>query len=162
AKYEVTRQGSKWLEGRIKELRDQVSAAEKAVLDYKAKNKIVETGNGRLITEQRLTDLNSQVTIARAKTSEARSRLDRIQTALADSGDLTVINATINEGAASQLIMKLRTQYLELTAREAEWSEKYGRNHLATVNVRNTMRGIRTQILAELQRLRAAYKSDYE
>lgn len=161
AKYQVTREGSKWLENRIKELRDQVSAAEKAVIDYKAKNKIVDAGNGRLMTEQQLTDLNSQLAIARAKTLELRARLDRINAALNDSADTTPINATASEGISNQLIMKLRTQYLELAAREAEWSEKYGRNHLAVVNLRNDMRGIRASILDELQRLRGAYKSDY-
>jgi polysaccharide biosynthesis transport protein len=162
AKYQITREGSKWLEGRIKEVRDQVSAAEKAVIDYKAMNKIVDAGNGRLMTEQQLTDLNSQLTIARAKTSEMRARLDRINAALNDSADMTLVNATAGEGLSDQLITKLRTQYLELAAREAELSEKYGRNHLAAVNVRNDMRRIRDSILAELQRLQEAYKSDYE
>ncbi len=162
AKYQVTREGSKWLEGRIKELRDQVSAAEKAIIDYKAKNKIVDAGNGRLMTEQQLTDLNSQLTIARARTSERRARLDRVNAALSDSADMTPINATTSEGISDQVIMKLRTQYLELAAREAEWSEKYGSNHLAVVNLRNDMRNIRASILGELQRLRGAYQSDYE
>src|SRR5262245_55946645 len=140
AKYEVTREGSKWLEGRIRELRDQVSAAEKAVNDYKARNNIVETGKGRLITEQQLSDLNTQLSIARAKTSEMRARLDRMNEMLNDPNDAAVINATINDGN-NPLITKLRTQYLELAAREVDWSEKYGRNHLAAVNARNTMRG---------------------
>ena len=56
AKYEVTRQGTKFLERRIGELRDQVSAAEKAVIDYKAEHKIVDAGNGRLTTDQQATD----------------------------------------------------------------------------------------------------------
>lgn len=162
AKYQVTREGSKWLEGRIKELRDQVSAAEKAIIDYKAKNKIVDAGNGRLMTEQHQTDLNSQLAIARAKTSEMRARLDRVNAALNDSADTAPINATASEGISSELILKLRTQYLELAAREAEWAEKYGRNHLAVVNVRNEMRNIQASVLDELQRLRGAYKSDYE
>jgi len=56
----------------------------------------------------------------------------------------------------------LRTQYLDLTTREAELSEKYGNDHLAVVSVRDNMRRIRASILNELQRLREAYKSDYE
>src|SRR5262249_49025137 len=124
--------------------------------------KIVDAGNGRLMTEQQLTDLNAQLTIARAKTSEMRARLDGINVALNDSADIAVINATASDGLNNQLTTKLRTQYLELAAREAEWSEKYGRNHLAAVNARNSMRGIRASILAELQRLRSAYKNDYE
>ena len=162
-KYEITREGSKWLERRIKELRDQVSAAEKAVIDYKTEHKIVDAGNGRLITDQQLTDLNNQLTVARAKTSEMRARLVRISAALNDPADMGLINATASDALSNNpLITKLRTQYLDLAAREAEWSEKYGREHLAVVGVRNNMRGIRASMLDELQRLREAYKSDYE
>src|SRR5262249_52525560 len=76
--------------------------------------------------------------------------------------DAKLLAATASEGVSSQVIAKLRTQYLDLTAREAEWSEKYGPNHLAVVNLRNNMRGIRTSMRDELQRLREAYKGDYE
>jgi succinoglycan biosynthesis transport protein ExoP len=161
-KYEVTRQGSKWLEGRIRELRDQVSAAEKAVIDYKAQHKIVDAGNGRAITEQQLTDLNNRLTAARTKTSEMRARLDRINTALNNPAGTNVIIATANEALSNQLISKLRTQYLDLAAREAEWSEKYGSNHLAAANLRDNMRRVLASMLNELQRLREVYKSDYE
>jgi succinoglycan biosynthesis transport protein ExoP len=162
AKYEITREGSKWLEGRIEELRDQVSAAEKAVIDYKAEHQIVDAGNGRLITEQQLTDLNNELTVARAKTLEMRGRVDRVNEGLNDPADMGPINATASEALSNQVIVKLRAQYLDLAAREAEWSEKYGRTHLAVVNLRNTMRRIRASVLDELQRIRESYKSDYE
>ena len=45
---------------------------------------------------------------------------------------------------------------------KSEWSTKYGRDHLATVNLRNQMREIRTSIFDELKRLGETYKSDYE
>lgn len=162
AKYEITREGSKWLEGRIKELHDQVFAAQKAVIDYKAEHQIVDAGNGRLITEQQLTDLNNQLTVARAKTSEMRIRLDLINAAFSDPAETNLINATANEALSNQLIMKLRTEYIDLAAREADWSAKYGRNHLAVVTIRESMHGIRSSILNELQRVRESYNSDFE
>ena len=162
AKYEVTREGSKWLESRITELRDQVSTAEKAVIDYKTAHNIVDDGNGRLIIQQRLTDLNNQLTAARTKTSQMRARLDRINAALNDPNDKDLINATASDALSDQLIVRLRTQYLDLASRETEWSEKYGRDHLAVVGLRSNMRAIRASILDELRRLRAASNSDYE
>jgi succinoglycan biosynthesis transport protein ExoP len=51
---------------------------------------------------------------------------------------------------------------LELAARETEWSQRYGRDHLAVVGLRNNMQGIRASILDELRRLREACRSDYE
>lgn len=160
--YEVTREGSKWLEGRIKELRDQVSDSRKAVIDYKVNHEMVDAGNGRLIVDQALTDLNNQLTVARAKTSGMRARLDRINAALNDPAEAGLIDATASEELSNPLIMKLRTQYLDFAAREADWSEKYGYNHMQVVNLRDNMRGIRNSILDELKRLREAYAGDYE
>ena len=91
-----------------------------------------------------------------------RARLDRIKAALSDPAEAALINATASDELSNQLITKLRTQYLDLAAREADWSEKYGRNHLQVTNLRDNMRGLRASIFDELQRLREAYKGDYE
>ncbi len=67
AKDQATRRASAWLQDRIGELRNQATLAERAVVDFKAKNNIVNTGGsgGRLVTEQQVSELNSQV-VARA------------------------------------------------------------------------------------------------
>ena len=64
------------------ELRDQASAAERAVVAFKNKNGMVDTG-GRTINEQQLAELNSELVLARSKTGEAKSKLDRVQAVLA-------------------------------------------------------------------------------
>ena len=46
SKYQATRRASVWLQDRIKELRQQASDADRAVLEYKEKNKIVAVGGG--------------------------------------------------------------------------------------------------------------------
>ena len=58
AKYQTTRRAAIWLQERLKELREQSTIAERAVVDFKAKNNIVDTG-GRLMNEQQLAELNS-------------------------------------------------------------------------------------------------------
>jgi succinoglycan biosynthesis transport protein ExoP len=60
------------------------------------------------------------------------------------------------------VVSKLRSQYLELSAREADWSARYGRNHLAAVDLRNRMREIQRSVGVELRRTAETYKSDYE
>lgn len=161
-KYHATRQGSTYLEGRIKELREQVESTQKAVNDYKAQNSIVDAGNGRLVTDQQVSDLNSQLAAARAKTSEARARLDRVNAVLSDNSDASIVGAAASDIFTSELITRMRTQYLEAATRHSEWSEKYGRNHLAAVNLRNTMRAARDVIRSELERHQRSYKKDYE
>jgi succinoglycan biosynthesis transport protein ExoP len=161
AKYKATKRATSWLQDRIKELREQASAAERAVVNFKAQNNIVESG-GRLMNEQQLAELNSQLVVAKTQVSEAKARLDRIEAVLlADNPDSTV-DGTVTDTLNSQVVSKLRSQYLDLATREADWSARYGRNHLAAVNLRNQMQSIRNSIMDELRRLGESYKSDLE
>ena len=83
ARYQTIRAATAWLQDRLNELQGQAVAAERTVVDYKTKNNIVDTG-GRLINEQELAELNTELIRARAATAEAQARLDRITQALRD------------------------------------------------------------------------------
>jgi succinoglycan biosynthesis transport protein ExoP len=159
SKYRAARRASVWLQERIAELRGQAANAERAVVDFKTKNNIVDTG-GRLMNEQQLTELNSQLLLVRAQTAEARARLDRIE-GIARSAESDP-EATVTDTLRNEVITKLRQQYLDLANREADWSARYGSSHLAAVNLRNQMREIRRSIVDELRRIAETYKSDYE
>jgi polysaccharide biosynthesis transport protein len=157
AKYQTTRRASVWLQDRIRELRDQASSAEAAVVTFKAKNNIVETG-GRLTTEQQLAEVNSQIVQARATTAEAKARMDRID----DIIRAEIPDATVADTLKSEVITKLRQQYLDAAAKESEWSAKYGPNHLAATNLRIQMQQTKHAIIDELKRIAQTYRSDYE
>ena len=168
AKYQTTRRATAWLQDRINELKAEAASADRTVLEFREKNNIVDFGgtsatagsgaSGRLIGEQQLFELNSQLSTARAATSEAKARLERIeQVRKMDVGEAAVADTLRNE-----IITRLRNQYLDLSAHEANWSARYGPDHLAAVNLRNQMEELRRNIGAELGRIAASYQSDYE
>jgi polysaccharide biosynthesis transport protein len=163
AKYQASKRAAGWLQDRMKELRAQASAAERAVVDFKAKNNIVDTG-GRLLNEQQLAETNSALTIARAQTAEAQARYDRLASILKDENRDSLVNdiATVTDSLRNDVITRLRQQYLDIAAREADWAKRYGNQHLAVVNLRNQMREIRKSIGDELRRIGETYKSDLE
>jgi succinoglycan biosynthesis transport protein ExoP len=114
AKYEASRRASAWLQDRIKSLREDALAAEQAIVVFKQNNNIVESG-GKLMNEQQMSEVNSQLILAHAATAEAKARLDRIQQVMSqDIPDSSLIDAL-----KSQVIIKLREQYLELAGKEA-------------------------------------------
>ena len=164
AKFKSARLAGSWLRDRLKELREQASTAERAVVEFKVQNNIVSTGgtDKRLVGEQQVTELNSQLVIARAQVSEASARLERIQAVLRANSPNATVDATVTDTLKDDVIIKLRSQYLTLAEREADWAKRYGSNHLAVVNVRNQMNEIRNSILDELRRIAESYKSDYE
>lgn len=157
AKYQATRRASVWLQDRIKELRTQASAAQRAVVAFKEQNNIVDTG-GRLMTDQQVAEVNSQLILARAATAEAKARLDRINDIMRQE----IPDASVADALKNDTIIKLRGQYVDLAAKAAEWAGRYGANHLAVIRLRAQMLEIRRNISDELSRIQQAYQSDYD
>src|SRR6516165_3586174 len=99
----------------ISDARKQATDADRAVLDYKEKNKIVSvggtsSGGPRLLGEQQLEDLNTQLGTARAAAEDAKAKLERIS----DVMQKDVPDATVTDSLKSDVINKLRNQYLEI------------------------------------------------
>lgn len=157
AKYQATRRASVWLQDRIKELRTQASAAQKAVVDFKTANNIVDAG-GRLMNEQQLAEVNSQLIMAHAATAEAKARLDRMN----EIQKQDVPDANVADALKNDTIVKLRGQYVDMASKESIWAMKYGSDHLAAVNLRRQMAEIKKNIQDELKRIQESYKSEYD
>ena len=160
-KYEPTKRATQWLQGRIEEIHQKQALAERAVVDFKKQNNMITT-DGKLVNEQEIAELNSQLVVAHKQTSEAKARLDRIDAVIRDDGLDTKTGPTVTDTLNNPIITQLRTRYLETINKEANWSRKYGANHLAVVNLREQIRDIRGSILEELKRLRGSYLSNYE
>jgi succinoglycan biosynthesis transport protein ExoP len=161
ARFQAIRQASDWLQERYQALREQALTADRAVVEYKADNNIITAG-GKLINDQQLTEINARLSGARARKAEAESRLTQIESVLKLQETSGTVDATVSDALANPIITKLRSQYLDLINREADWSTRFGRNHLAVVNLRNQARDIRTSIHEELRRIAETYRSDLE
>ena len=145
AKYQSTRRASAWLQDRLNSLGAEAAAATQAVVDFKQKNNMIESG-GKLMNEQQMSEVNSQLILARAATAEAKARLDRIMQVMSED----IPDPSVADALKSVVVIKLREQYLELAGREAMWSKKYGPDHSATVSLRNQMLQTRHEIADEM------------
>jgi len=165
AKFDASRAATAWLQDRLTELGRQALTAERALNAFKSQNNIVAAG-GKLMDEQQVTELNSRLVAARAQTSEALARLNQLETILAsnsaDSASIGSLDASGSEALSNPIINNLRQQYLENARREVEYSGRLGKDHLAVVNLRTQMRGIRASILDEVRRLAETSRSDFE
>jgi capsular exopolysaccharide synthesis family protein len=172
AKYQSTLRASNWLEDRIRDLRDKASAAEQAVVDYQRDHNIVVVDNslanhnvvdpaGKTASEQRVSELNSQLLVARERVAEARAKLDRIQAVLT-SDSAGAIDTTVADALNNDVVSKLRSQYLDLSSKEHDWAARYGNDHLAVVNLRNQMAEINAAIVDQVKQIAGTYKSNFE
>jgi polysaccharide biosynthesis transport protein len=159
AKSQASRRATDWLQERLQTLREQSAAAEQAIVWFKTKNNIV-AADGKLINEQQLADLTTRLVAARASTSEAEARLHQIEAVLkSDLPDSTI--SAVADSLSNPIITKLRTQYLELVNREADWAARYGSKHSAVTKLRDQIQDLRRSIQSELRRIAESYKSEY-
>ncbi len=164
AKYQANRRAGDWLQERLQTLREQAAAAERAVLEFKAKNNIVATG-GTLMNERQLSDISGKLAAARAQTSDVQLRLERIgavRQAYQQEQPTAAVDETVLEATNSGIINSLRLKYLDLINRESDWSSRYGQNHTAVINTRNQIRDIRKSIRDELGRIEETLRSEFE
>lgn len=165
AKYQANRRASDWLQERLQALREQAAAAERAAIDYRAKNNIVATGAG-LMNEKELSEISGGLVSARVHASDVQARLERLQAVRKayqqDRPNSGEQDETVPEAMSSGIITPLRAKYLDLVNREADWSLRYGKNHTAVNNLRNQIRDIRRSIGDELGRIEENLKSEYE
>ena len=145
------------LRGRLDELRGAVSLADKKLEDYKAQNGLI-TSSGRLVNEQQLTDSNARLVAARARTAEAKARLQGIR----DARGNAIGSGAMPEAVQSAAIDRLRGQYAELAAKEADLRTNLGERHPFIAAVRTQMQDVRRLIDAELNRIAGAAETEYQ
>ena len=163
AKYQANRRAGDWLQERLQTLREQAAAAERSVIEFKAKNNIV-AASGTLMSEKQLSQASDRLASTRASVSDLQARLERIEAirrAYQQDKSGSADEETISEAMTNSIITGLRTRYLDAVNREADWSVRYGKNHNAVVALRNQIRDYRRSIRDELGRIEETLKSEY-
>lgn len=158
AQYEASQRAGGWLKVRLEVLRKDLAEAERAVEVYKEENNIVQTDNHNFISDQQLSELNSDLIIARSESAQAKARYDNIQSII-ESGDP---NTATSDVLNSSVIGDLRTKYLELSRQATGILRQQGKEHLAYRNLERQMQDIQNLVLNEYRRIAESYKSEYE
>jgi succinoglycan biosynthesis transport protein ExoP len=157
SKYEATKRASSWLQERIEELRTGALSSDLAVQKFRVDNNLLAP-QGVLVSDQQLSELNSQLILARAARAQAEARYRRIRSIL-DSGQT---DAAVSEALDNPVINKLRSSYLDASKKESEFSKQVGPNHIQTVRLRGEMIEYERLIFDELKRIAESYDSDFQ
>jgi polysaccharide biosynthesis transport protein len=157
ARAEASRRATDSLSSRLSELRERVRNAEEQVERYKREHNIVGP-TGRLVDEQQLTELNNQLSTAKARTAEAKARYEqvlRLQRSGTDAG-------STSEAVQSNTIGRLREQYATIARQEANLAAELGPRHPWVIDARAQVRNAQQHITEELGRVAEANRNDYE
>ncbi len=118
AKLEQTKDATAWLSAQIEVLRTKVAEAEGAAEQFKASEGLFAGSNNVTLNAQQLSELNSQLILAKAQKSEAEARARQIKKMLADNGDIDVTPEVMK----SELIARLIDQRVQVQRQLAELS----------------------------------------
>jgi len=151
------RQVSQSLTARLNELKDALRTADEKVEAFKARNDLV-AANGQLVADQQLTDMNTQLSAARARTADAKARLDQVEAVQRSKDE----NGAFPEALQSPTITALRSQYAEIMRREAEQTATLGALHPAVIDIQAQAERLRRMIDNEIDRAAVAARTEYE
>ncbi len=149
AKSDTTREAARWLRPQIEDLRNKVTSAERAVEEYRARHGLVEGRANTSLVVQQLTELNSQLSRARAARSEAQARARLVRSMLRSSGDVEAAADVLR----SPLVQRLREQQVRLRRQYAELSAALLPSHPRMVQIRADMANLGRQIKQEASKI---------
>jgi exopolysaccharide transport family protein len=160
ARYEAAKRASLWLGERLDGLRDQVRQSEEAVAKFRREHNLQTTTSETKLTisEQQLSELNAKLATARAETAERRAKFDQAQQVKKRGGDIQAIPDVVR----STVISQLRAQQAEASRKLADLVSQYNDNHPQVIDGRAQLRNIDRSISAEVDRIIANLKNDYD
>jgi capsular exopolysaccharide synthesis family protein len=150
-RFEATRRASDWIAGRLKQLRSEVYDAELATQKFRESHNLTQA-KGVTLTEQQLSELNSQLILARTQLAEAEAKLTQAQS----GGGIETNSEVLN----SPLIQNLREQETEVRRKMSDLASRYGARHPRMQTVKNELADVQRKIREETVKIQGSLGND--
>ncbi len=157
AKSDLVRRDTVWLKERVADLQERVRQADNKVQQYKQEHRITDA-SGKLVNEQELSELTTELAKARTRTTEAKSKYDQAQRIIA-SGK---IPDSTSDALKSAMLDKLRGQFAEIVRQDANYRTTLGERHPALKEVQTQLRDTRQLIIEEVRRISDGASNEYQ
>ena len=157
----ASEQATVWLQERLTDIQSRTQRAALEVELYKRENGLT-SARGELMSEQQLSDLNSQLIVAQADAASASARYNQFKAILEQGPEKAVDNASIPTGQTdTTAIQQLRGRYTSVVKREQEIARTFGEDHPQAVALRAEKDDLAGQVYQELQQLTSSYGNEY-
>jgi capsular exopolysaccharide synthesis family protein len=148
AREEAAARATSWLSARLEELSNDVQRKEAAEQAYRQETGLT-AADGRSLTEQQITNVQSSVLAAEADLAEKQARYRQLRELQARGSSLDSIGNALN----SDVIRGLREREAEIARRQSELENRYLPTHPAVQAVRSEREDVRRQIQLEIDRI---------
>lgn len=155
AKRLASEKASEWFSQRIEDLRNEVSAADTKVVDFRRAHNIV-TADGKYINEQQISDLSQKLLQAQFTRSGAEAKVSQLKK-LIETGQST---GALADEFSNEVVIDLRNKLLDATRRATDLASRYGQDHKTVVDLRAKMDDLQNAINDQFKRIYEAAKTD--
>ncbi|MEM9469964.1 MAG: polysaccharide biosynthesis tyrosine autokinase [Pseudomonadota bacterium] len=146
AKFKATQKLTEWLDKRLEGLRMQVRESEAAVEQYRSDNNLV-VGARAEVTAQQLSELNSQLVVAKSQKAEAQAKLEQIEGWIKKPENIETTSEALN----SRVIQNLKLEESQIRREMSELSTIYGDQHPRMINARSELSDLRNKMRSEMR-----------
>ncbi len=158
ARFEATEKANSWLTEQLADLETKVVESERAVEIYRDEYSLA-ADTGTSILDTQMSELNSQLIIARAELAEVDARLAQLRRLLEGGGQGV---ETASEVLSSTLVQQLRAQEALALSRLSELSVEFGPRHPRMLQVQAELAEIRQRMQSEIERIATGLQHEAE
>jgi succinoglycan biosynthesis transport protein ExoP len=150
-KYDATRQATTWMEGQLSDLRKKVQKSQEILVDYEARNSMVNVGDKESIAEQKLADLSRDLTEAQNDRVRKESQRELVGS---DTGRARLLSD-------SPLLQRLQQTEADLKTQYADASQTYGPTFPKVKRLQAQLEEVESLIAREQKRVLDTMNNDY-
>ena len=160
ARYQMTQKASDWLSERIGGLRQKLEASEKALQQYRDKERIIDAkGTAQSGASRQLEDLTKAQVEARQRRNEAENRYNQIRNI---RGASAPAYDSVPAVMGNQLVSRMREAEADAEKKYSELSNRYGREHPRMVQAESELRSARENTRKAIETVVSSITREYE
>lgn len=158
SKFQAATQAAEFYNKQLAAQRDQVSAAEAALQNYRAQRDALSLSERQNVVGQTMLDLNASVTRATTERLQKETQYRQIQGIRSDPAALESHPLI----AVNTFVQSLKTQASELNRQDAQLAERLGPKHPDRVQVAAALESVQSRLRAEIDKVVNGIEADYK
>ncbi len=155
AKFDATKKATDWLNDQLGELRNKVATSEQGVESYRKTHNLIAISKEVGLSQQQLSEINSQLIIARVQRAEAEAKYQQVEDISRSGRNFDSVADVLN----STLISSLRGQESEVQRKYSEMLVEFGARHPKMIQMRAELDDIESKVRAEVKKIAAGLRN---
>ncbi len=160
ARLQMTQKAASWLTGRVKGLRETVENSERALQQFRDREKIVDAKGVALGASSQLNTLTTAMVAARQKVAEFENAYRQVQAVL--KGESRATLESIPAVLRSPSVLPLKSAEAEAERKLAELSNRYGANHPRIIAAESDLRAAKENTQKAVDSVVSSITREYE